>query len=174
MNPQMCIESLERFPRILKSLVDGISAEEWTRKPASENWSILEIVCHLRDEEREDFRKRLECTLAEPIQSWPPIDPAGAAISRNYQQQSPQTALQEFCDERQASLRWLRSLHDVNWHRAYQHPKIGPMPAGDLLAAWAAHDLLHVRQITKRLFESLQQTAQPFKIDYAGSWAESH
>ena len=49
-------------------------------------------------------------------------------------------------------------------------PKIGPIRAGDLLASWAAHDMLHLRQIAKRKFELIQQAGGEFTTDYAGPW----
>ena len=173
MNATESLTHLARFPKILTALVDGMDDSIWRRKPASGNWSILEIVCHLRDEECEDFRTRLECTLADPIQNWPTIDPVAAAITRDYQGQSPAKVLREFLAERERSLRWLTS-HDIfPLERAYSHPKIGPIAAGELLASWAAHDLLHVRQITKRIFEAHEVASQPYAIAYAGLWAES-
>ncbi|NUP91044.1 MAG: DinB family protein, partial [Candidatus Sumerlaeia bacterium] len=50
----------------------------------------------------------------------------------------------------------------------HRHPKAGPLRAGDLLAAWAAHDALHLRQIAKRLLDLARRDAGGFKTDYAG------
>ena len=87
--------------------------------------------------------------------------------------QVPGNVLRRFDAERQNSLAWLRSLQNQNWDRAHQHPQFGPIPAGDLLNAWAAHDMLHIRQITKRLFELNVQEAKPYENRYAGNWAET-
>ncbi|MEZ6093660.1 MAG: DinB family protein [Pirellulaceae bacterium] len=158
---------------MLSSLVANLDEGSWRRKPASGNWSILEIVCHLRDEEREDFGARLRSVLDDPAKPWPKIDPVAVVTERKYNEQSPEIALKEFLSERKATIVWLDSLTDVNWDQAYQHPTVGPVPAGLLLASWAAHDLLHLRQITKRLFESIESVSLPYPIDYAGSWQES-
>ena len=53
---------------------------------------------------------------------------------------------------------------------AYPHPQAGPLRAGDLLAAWQAHDLLHVRQLTRLHYRFLEQQAEPFTLRYAGDW----
>ena len=119
-------------------------------KPSPEDWSILEIVCHLGDEEVDDFRKRVRLTLEQPGEPWPPIDPEAAAVERNYAGQDLAQALKRFLDERQQSLVWLRSLDDPDWDAAYDHPNHGPVPAGEIMASWAAHDVLHLRQISKR------------------------
>jgi hypothetical protein len=52
----------------------------------------------------------------------------------------------------------------------YHHPKLGVFHAGDLLSAWVAHDLLHVKQITKRLYQRTVAEAKPFITPYAGEW----
>ena len=71
---------------------------------------------------------------------------------------------------RSASLTWLRTVVDADWAIAHIHPKFGPLRAGDLLSAWAAHDLLHIRQLTKRRFELTARDAEPFSSRYAGDW----
>ncbi|MBK7403801.1 MAG: hypothetical protein IPJ41_04000 [Phycisphaerales bacterium] len=62
------------------------------------------------------------------------------------------------------------SLAKVDWNRAYHHPKLGSLRAGDLLAAWAAHDALHLRQIAKRMHELASHDAPGFDAAYAGEW----
>lgn len=169
MNADFLISSLERFPKVIKSLVEELDESTWRFKPNADDWSILEVVCHLRDEEVEDFRYRVRSTLETPQQEWPPIDPPQTAIERKYQEDDPQGALESFLTERTDSLTWLHSLDSPDWGICHTHPRIGPVPAGRLLGSWAAHDLLHLRQITKRLFESSQQAAE-HSLDYAGDW----
>ena len=47
---------------------------------------------------------------------------------------------------------------------------LGGLSAGDLLASWAAHDWLHLRQIAKRRHELTARDAGKFSIAYAGRW----
>lgn len=42
------------------------------------------------------------------------------------------------------------------------------MAAGDLLAAWVAHDLLHVRQLAKIHWACVRHRAEPYDVAYAG------
>ena len=164
------IESLKRFQFVLPALVRDISGEDAAWKPASGNWSILEIVCHLLDEEVMDFRPRIQSTLAEPGRVWPAIDPESWAIEESYNSQELAEKTEEFVAQRKKSVEYLDSLASANWDCAYQHPQIGPIRAGDLLAAWTAHDHLHARQISKRLFEVTQRDAAPYVTSYAGEW----
>ena len=170
MNLKLAIQSLQRFPATVSALVKDLDEETWHYKPPSGNWSIVEVVCHLRDEEVEDFRLRVKSTLEDPTKTWPKIDPEKTAIDRNYQSDNPHQALADFLHERKASLDWLHTLpKTVDWSRSYQHPEVGLVPASRLLGSWAGHDLLHLRQITKRLFECMQ-IASDHNLDCAGDW----
>jgi hypothetical protein len=44
---------------------------------------------------------------------------------------------------------------------------LGPIRAGDLLAAWAAHDAAHLRQIASRLIDLAKRDAGEYHISYA-------
>ena len=56
MNFDYCIEQLTVNATALAALTAGIDAEQARWKPSPETWSVLEVVNHLADEEREDFR----------------------------------------------------------------------------------------------------------------------
>lgn len=170
MHTRAIIDRMERFPAAIRALVDGLSHDEALYRPNDTTWSILEIVCHLADEEAGDFRPRLQRTLAEPQQEWDMIDPVAWAVERRYRDADLAETMGRFITERKRSLEWLRSLGEVDWNRAYQHPKAGPVPAGDLLAAWSAHDALHLRQIAKRQHELATVNARGFDSSYAGEW----
>lgn len=164
------IEFLHRSKTAIPALVEGLSAEQFRWKPPSENWSVLEIMGHLVVEETHDFRKRVQMTLADPTQAWPDYDPEGIVAAENFNDRNPQQIIQLFVTERTASLAWLESLQAPDWERTYQHPRMGPLRAGDLMTSWVAHDQLHIRQIAKRCFEMIAAAGRPFATDYAGDW----
>jgi hypothetical protein len=166
------VRRLEYGARLILAAAEGAGEDEARWKPPSGAWSIVEIVNHLADEEVEDFRMRVRLTLESPDAEWPPIDPEGVARSRDYQHRPWPGSLRRFEQAREESLAWLRGLDGAMWDptRAHRHPKIGALAVGDLAASWAAHDLLHVRQLVKRRFEYLQATADPYRTDYAGAW----
>ena len=163
-------DSLERFGRYLPVIVEGVAPGEARWKPADGAWSILEIVCHLGDEEEFDFRRRVQLTLGDPGQPWPAIDPVGWAVERRYNDGELSTALSRFVTLRRESVAWLRGLDDPDWSKTYDHPKFGPFRAGDIFAAWAAHDMLHLRQISKRMYQLAERDAGEYSIRYAGDW----
>jgi hypothetical protein len=46
---------LARFSRLLELLVGELDETCWRARPEPDEWAPVEIVCHLRDEETEDF-----------------------------------------------------------------------------------------------------------------------
>ncbi len=155
---------------LFRALVEGVSTEQARWKPEPDRWSVLEVVCHLGDEEVHDFRRRLDLTLHHPGEAWPPIDPQGWVTERRYNEGELRPALERFLDERARSVAWLRGLEAPDLERAYEHPSLGRMRAGDLLASWLAHDLIHVRQITRLRYRWLEGQAAPWRLGYAGTF----
>ena len=170
MNAQRLIDSLDRFGKLLPAVISEAVLEDVRWRPVDGSWSILEVVNHLADEEVDDFRARLERTLIDTKEPWPPVDPEAWAVKRRYNESDLGESLSRFISSREETVRWLRSLDNPDWARAYEHPKLGPIRAGDLLVSWAAHDLLHLRQIAKRMYQLAQRDGGPYKADYAGPW----
>ncbi|HUM14909.1 MAG TPA: DinB family protein [Candidatus Nitrosotalea sp.] len=160
---------LARGAETIAALAAGVADDEARRRPAPEAWSLLEVICHLHDEEREDFRPRLDLVLHRPQDTWTRIDPAGWITARRYNERDLAEALQGFLVERERSLAWLGSLAAPDWSREYQAP-FGRITAGDLLASWAAHDLLHTRQLVELRRARLLAQAAPYSTQYAGDW----
>lgn len=170
MNTDSLLDRLEATPAILSALVKGVRDDDARWKPPSGAWSILEVVNHLADEDADDFRPRLEITLRSPESPWPPLNPEGSATERRYNERDLSSSVARFVQERSVSLAFVRSLQGPDWSRAHRHPIFGPIAAGDLLASWAAHDALHIRQIAKRLFELCGRDGEPYRTAYAGPW----
>jgi uncharacterized damage-inducible protein DinB len=168
MNHQKIKENLRVNVDVFKHLFQPVSDEQARWKPAEDRWSILEVINHLYDEEREDFRKRLELVLNNPEEPWPPIDPEGWVVQRNYNDRKLRQSLQNFFEEREESLRWLHQLNSPDWQATYRHPKMGPMSAELILANWLAHDLFHIRQVTDLHFAYLTNQVKPVSLDYSG------
>ncbi len=170
MNPAAIIHRLELFPLTLNPMLSALPEDDVRWKPAPQHWSILEICCHLLDEEREDFRPRLTSTLEDPARVWPTLNLENIAERRSYNTRDLKETLSEWTAERLHSIVWLRSLDSPEFGRAYAHPSGILVSAGDLLASWAAHDALHLRQIAKRLHGLAARDGEPYRIPYAGEW----
>jgi hypothetical protein len=169
MNYSSVISELQRNRQVFFDLLSGQTKEEYLWKPQPEKWCTLEIVCHLYDEEREDFRARLKQVLETPELPFPSIDPQGWVQSRKYLEQDFETMLKKFCEERNESVAWLKSLASPAWKNAYHHPKFGPLSGNLFLSNWLEHDYLHLRQIltVKHLY---LQNHSGETLTYAGNW----
>jgi len=160
---------LEQNGARLRALVAEMHELQARWKPDPDSWSALEVLGHLLDEEREDFRVRLDLTLHHPGQPWPAIDPGGWVTARYYNTRDLGETVAAFAQEREASVSWLRALEQPDWQATYEAPW-GPMRAGDLLAAWVTHDLLHMRQLVELLYAFARAQQAPYAADYAGEW----
>jgi hypothetical protein len=170
MDLEYAISRLEHHRDAIATLFSGIDDTQMRCKPTPEDWSLLEVMAHLHDEEREDFRIRLDILLHRPQDPWPPIDPAGWVTKRHYNELDPEQALSEFLRERSQSLSWLRSLEAPDWSSTGNTPWNETMSAGQMLYSWLAHDMLHLRQIVELHYHLVAESAAPASVDYAGGW----
>ena len=162
------IDSLQNSAAKIEAMLRDMDLDAVRWKPEPAMWSMLEVINHLFDEEREDFRKRLELVLSNPDEPWPPIDPEGWVVQRGYNERDPAESLHDFLTEREKSLRWLTMQNSRDWQATYHHPQMGPMSAELLLANWLAHDLFHIRQVTDLHFAFLTKQVAPVSLNYAG------
>jgi len=164
------IDRIEGSGGILGDLLARVSEEDSLVRPAEGKWCVREVAGHLVSEEVEDFRARVEFVLLRPGAEWPPLDPEARVRDGGFRERSCASLLAEFRAERARSLAWLRSLPAPDWAKSKVHPRIGAFAAGDLMASWAAHDLLHARQVVKILHGIVDAGAPPFVTLYAGEW----
>jgi hypothetical protein len=167
MNPEETVRMLETNAGKVAAFFKDVSDSQARWKPAPEKWSMLEVLGHLIDEEREDFPKRLRLLLEDSKRQWPPIDPEGWARERDYNARELATSVETFLADRAASIEWLEGLDDPEWGIAYPHPKLGEIRAGDLLASWLAHDFLHMRQLANLCAVYVSAHSKPFSTAYA-------
>jgi hypothetical protein len=158
---------LARLPPVLDALLGDLDAATWRERPAPREWSPVEIVCHLRDEEAEDFGARLRVVI-DAGHAFTPIDPARWAEERAYRDADPVTALTAFATGRAATLALLGGLAPERLRHAVSHPRLGTLSGLDLLAAWVTHDRLHLAQLAATLARLGARQWAPLRAEYAG------
>ncbi|MBM3152305.1 MAG: DinB family protein [Chloroflexi bacterium] len=156
--------------RIIESLCRGIPSSQARWKPDETDWSMLEVAGHMLDEEQYDFRTRLDCILNHPGQPWPPIDPGGWVAGHAYNEQDLQETVRKFIEARQRSIAWLDTLGSPDLGSSGTAPWGGQVEAGDMLAAWISHDLLHMRQLVELRHAYSVELLKPYNGAYAGDW----
>jgi len=169
-NIEETIRQLNGNAGAMRALVQTISVEQAQWKPNPDTWSMQQVMEHVYNEERIDFRKILKRMLNAPPQ------PPGESLSEEYVPvESCRHALEDFLMEREASIKWLRALESPDWEVTAQWP-FGPsgdvmvFSAGDVLLSWVEHDILHLRQMIELLHAWNEKQAPPYSLQYAGGW----
>jgi len=159
--------AMARLPGVLDALLGDLAPADWRARPVAPEWAPIEIVCHLRDEEVEDFGARVRVAL-EGGSRFTPIDPERWAEERRYRDADPREALAAFRERRAASLAFLASVSADRLTAAVEHPRLGRLSGLDLLVAWVTHDRLHVTQLSGTLARLWATRWAPLRADYAG------
>ena len=142
---------LARFPLVLDALLNGLDGASWRARPAPAEWAPVEIVCHLRDEEVEDFGARLRVVL-----------------ERRYLADDGPRALAGFRERRAASLTLLAGITPARLTTVVEHRRSGGLSGLDILAAWVEHDRLHLAQLAATLARGWATRWVPLHTEYAG------
>jgi hypothetical protein len=129
---------------------------------------VLDVINHLAYEEVHDFWDRLDLVLHHPQEPWPPGDAARGVTESNRARELEQSR-ESFLAARKEALAWLEVLESPNWNANCETP-FGEIRAGDIMAAWVAHDLLHVRQLIELRWKLLVREVEPYEVRYAGDW----
>ena len=162
-------QELQNSTEMIRALLAGISQEEAQLKPSPEAWSILEVVCHLYDTEREDFREHLDFILHRQNEEYHAIDPQAWVMERHYNEQDFVEMKEKFFAERKTSLDWLEEMSNSDWDLTYTS-QYGSVSAGEMFSCWIAHDNLHCRQFVELRRYRIEKITKPYPIEYAGDW----
>jgi hypothetical protein len=162
-NLQNTISLLARTPAALSALLGGLP-DTWTQRNEGDNtWSAFDVVGHLIHGERADWMPRAKIVLQfgetrafEPFDRWAQV--------RESEGKSLGQLLDEFARLRSERLGELRGLHlrPEDFERQGRHPALGVVTLSELLAAWAAHDLTHLHQITRIMAHQYRQAVGPW------------
>ena len=141
------VATVKSVPAILSELLSELSADAWTSSSHPEEWSLVEVVSHLRDVEREVNLPRIQTFLNEKNPFITADDTDVWAAERGYAKQDGETALRDFIAVRMETLDALNNLTDEDWQRAGRHAIFGPITLQEQLGFMAEHDRVHLRQI---------------------------
>jgi hypothetical protein len=162
-------QELQNSTEMIRALLAGVAPEAAHLKPSAESWSILEVVCHLYDEEREDFREHLDFILHRQHEEWHAIDTEDWVTQRKYNEQNFVEMQEKFFVEREKSFTWLNGLQNPDWEKTYT-TEYRTISAGEMFACWVAHDNLHIRQLVELRRMRLENITKPYNLEYAGDW----
>ena len=138
-------------PAVLHSLTSSLTENEWRHEPTRDDWAMNEIVCHLRDTEREIHQLQLNLLLEREGAFIPRPDTGIWANERQYLNVDGTTALSEFTSARVEVLGILKDQSEEIWSRKARHAIFGPTNFLEVLSFVADHDRLHIQQAWKTL-----------------------
>ncbi len=149
--PQDVLDAYEKLPDILTGLLRDFP-EDVLRNAGGgdENWSVLEVLCHLRDAEQFALaRNRAMRDQVDP--PLPPYDQEQLAIEREYAKANLKDTLQVLFTLRRLHLTELAALAPADWARTGQHQEQGQLTILAHTQHMLCHDLLHAAQIARQL-----------------------
>lgn len=142
---------MQSTPAVLQSLLLPLSEERRRHEPARDDWALNEIVCHLRDTEREVHTTQLELMMEKPDAFIPRPDTTVWASERDYLHEDTLAALVEFANARIDVLDQLKNFPVDVWSRKARHAIFGPTDFLEIMSFVSDHDRMHLQQAWKTL-----------------------
>jgi len=150
-SPDAIVAIMQSTPAVLRSITASIAKEKWGQEPSRDDWAMNEIVCHLRDTEREIHQLQLNLMLAREDAFIPRPDNTVWASERDYLHVDGALAMQEFTTARMETLDLIKNVDDAMWSRRARHAIFGPTNFLEVCSFMADHDRMHVQQAWKTL-----------------------
>jgi FMN phosphatase YigB (HAD superfamily) len=138
-------------PAVLRSLSASLTEDSWRKEPSRDDWALNQIVCHLRDTEREIHQLQIQLMIEREGAFIPRPDSGVWANEREYLNVDGSQALVDFALARIETLKTLRSVDETIWSRSARHAIFGPTDFLEVTGFMADHDRLHVQQAWKTL-----------------------
>lgn len=145
--------TLQSTPAVMDCLGRSYPLEKWNQRPQPAEWSFTEILCHLRDVDREVNLNRIKMILTEQNPFIPGVFTDPWVEERNYRSENGQAALQEFILARTELLKLLMDMDKGSWQDAARHAIFGPTTLHELVGFITTHDRSHISQACATLAE---------------------
>jgi hypothetical protein len=136
---------------ILGHILKHVTQEQaQTLRDGIEGWTVLEVVCHLRDFDG-FFYGRAQQMLTETNPRLPAYDHEKLAIEQQYNAQDLAYVYDELVLSRRRVIAFFESLTDEQWDCVGVHPERGHFTMTDAVMQFGMHDVDHLEQITRIL-----------------------
>ncbi len=144
------VRRLAAFPAGIAAAIEGHSPQVLECEPEHLEWSARDIICHLRDHDKEEDRRRLERILTEdnPFLS-ANYDPW--AHAHNYTDVPVELGMRDLVRSRAGLVEWLSGLPDEAWNRPARNPIFGPTTFEEMVRFTTEHDRTHLRQMREAI-----------------------
>ena len=145
------VDALRAALTVFDALLHDCTQEQaQAARGGDEGWSVVEIICHLRDNE--------ECVLERTGLMRDEADPFIAAYDqeqwareRNYAADNLREALAAFVRLRTSHIAELAALTPAEWERTGQHQERGRITISNQTLRVVCHDTIHAAQLSRQL-----------------------
>jgi hypothetical protein len=134
----------------LARLVKRVPPSKLRKRPAPEQWSVIEILAHLADSEVV-CGWRLRAILGAPGTTIDAYDQNAWNLAGHYATRNASECIDQFRAMRKANLLLLNSLTPEQWSHHGMHAERGKETVEHIVSLIAGHDLNHVQQIERML-----------------------
>ena len=159
---------LATTPTRWASLTATLAPDLLARVPALGEWSALQCLQHLVDNEELVMLPRIEALLAgrdfdaaRPRSRWTAPESAAEAG------EMARELAARFGELRAEALHVVDGLGEADMRRAARHPRHGPVTLALLLRYWAGHDLMHTVQAERALMQAFIEASGPWRPAFA-------
>jgi hypothetical protein len=162
------IPVLEATPGVLHSLLANLPDDWLDFKEEEEAWTPRTVLVHFVHNERTNWIPRANVILSQSeVRKFPPFQQL--PVPGEIKDTSAPALIAEFARLRQGSLAILRgfNLAPADYERTAEHPALGTVTLGQLLATWLVHDLNHTHQIVKSLAKRQREAVGPWRKNLA-------
>jgi hypothetical protein len=148
---QDLLEALRATPDVFKKLLNGLTQERAVSlRGGDESWSIVEVMCHLRDAE-EQALERMRWMRDQDEPTLAGYDQEAWARERNYAAADLRNTFDSFLRFRATHLAELAVLPPLAWERVGIHAEQGRITIAAHTLHIVSHDAIHLAQIAQQL-----------------------
>ena len=154
------VSSLRRTPQTLRSYFDGLSVAWLEADEGPGTWTPVETLTHMVHIEATWMERLDHIAVHGDSEAFPLVD-----RNRHMEALGHLTLdelLDRFSELRADGLAGLAQL-EFDANRPGLHGELGPVQMGQLLAAWATHDLNHLGQIVKAMAKQYRDAIGPWR-----------
>jgi uncharacterized damage-inducible protein DinB len=157
------LQVLERTPKVLHVLLNGLP-DEWVMQDEGEaTWSALHVLSHLIFCEQMNFFTRISFIRSHMDQgTFQSFDMSAQFEFTNAKRMN--VLLTEFRHLREQNLAALAKhpVSEAELQKTAIHPELGAVTLGNVLSAWVVHDLAHTAQVMRVMAKQYRNEVGPF------------
>lgn len=144
--PQDILARLEEVSEELNTEVQELDDEDVNFNSDVDDWSVKQIMAHLRDAER-IYGQRIKRILSEEEPFLQAFNPDELAEERKYQEEVWAEVRDTFQEARTANIELFRTLNPAQWLKGGIHQERGRITIRDIAQSLISHSEEHLEQI---------------------------